>query len=49
MNLRTENKRVRKRKKDLAVFLEELAGIQDFKLDKERVEFRPDIFSRIVE
>ena len=36
-------------KKDLAWFLEELEGIQDFKPDKERIEFRPDIFSRIVE
>lgn len=35
--------------KDLAWFLQELEGIQEFKPDKERIEFRPDIFSRIVE
>lgn len=35
--------------KDLEWFLEELEGIQEFKPDKERIEFRPDIFSRIVE
>ena len=35
--------------KDLDWFLEELKGIQEFKPDKERIEFRLDIFSRIVE
>lgn len=35
--------------KDLEWSLEELEGIQEFKPDKERIEFRPDIFSRIVE
>ncbi|ADC49346.1 putative conjugative transposon recombinase [Alkalihalophilus pseudofirmus OF4] len=35
--------------KDLEWFLEELEGIQEFKPDKERIEFRPDIFSKIVE
>jgi site-specific DNA recombinase len=35
--------------KDLEWFLEELEGIQEFKPDKERIEFRPNIFSQIVE
>lgn len=35
--------------KDLDWFLEELDGIQEFKPEKERIEFRSDIFSRIVE
>ena len=35
--------------KDLEWLLEELKGIQEFKPEKERIEFRPDIFSRIVE
>lgn len=33
---------------DLDWFLEELKGIQEFKPEKERIEFRADIFSRIV-
>lgn len=35
--------------KDLKWFLDELEGIQEFKPDKEWIEFRPDIFSRIIE
>lgn len=35
--------------RDLEWFLEEFEGIQEFKPEKERIEFRPDIFSRIVE
>ena len=35
--------------RDLEWFLEELEDIQEFKPEKERIEFRPDIFSRIVE
>ncbi|MED4448783.1 MAG: recombinase family protein [Bacillota bacterium] len=35
--------------KDLDWFFEELKGIQDFKPEKERIGFRADIFSRIVE
>lgn len=35
--------------KDLEWLLEELKGIQEFKPEKERIEFRADIFSRIVQ
>lgn len=34
---------------DLDWFLEELTGLQEFKPERERIEFRPDIFSSIVE
>lgn len=45
MTLKTENNGALRQKKTLI----ELKGIQDFKPEKERIEFRADIFSRIVE
>ncbi len=35
--------------KDMDWFFEELEELQDFNPDKQRIEFRPDIFSKIVE